>query len=464
MKNVFYLILILCPFFSYTQKNCDEQFFRQYSWIHVGNPAISDTFGFYVNIKYNQQGDLHVAYEDGAHSGRVTVMKFDGINWIPIGLPGFSEGMAEDVSLDFNPIDGSPYVAFRDVDNSEKSTVMRFNGADWETVGIRGFSAGNTEWTSLAFSELGEPYVAYMDYATTYNKATVMRFDGTNWVYVGIPGFSSGQAAYTSLAFNPSDHLPYLAFFDAAHSDKASVMRFSGTFWEYYGNPGFSRGVASYTRLAFSNAGQAYVSFMDDTYMKATVKTFNGSNWQTVGNESFSPEAPDFLNLAVSPSGIPYVIFRDHDTYPIGKASVMKFNGNNWEYVGIEGFSDYMAMETCITFMPSGQPVVAFWHDYPFDKITAMKYDSIFVGINEHQTSQFSLYPNPVATKLTIDLKNLPGIIDCIEITDIRGTKMTEVHSNERKIIFDIENYPTGIYFVKLKMDDSFYIGKFCKN
>lgn len=153
-------------------------------------------------------------------------MKFDGTNWVTVGMIGFSAGEIFYTSFAFNT-SNEPYVAYQDRANSYKATVMKFNGTNWVTVGVPGFSAGRADYPSLAFSNSNEPYVAYMDSANSY-KATVMKFDGTNWVPVGTAGFSAGYVAYTSLAFS-SNNEPYVAFSDSVNSYKATVMKFDGT-------------------------------------------------------------------------------------------------------------------------------------------------------------------------------------------------------------------------------------------
>ena len=123
-------------------------------------------------------------------------MKFDGTNWVNVGLAGFSSGGAAGTSLAFSP-SGEPYVAYKDEGNSGNASVMKFDGSNWTHVGNAGFSAGSGgDYISLAFSPSGQPYVAFTDSANYY-KANAMKFDGNNWVNVGNAGFSKGSAQGT---------------------------------------------------------------------------------------------------------------------------------------------------------------------------------------------------------------------------------------------------------------------------
>ena len=60
-------------------------------------------------------------------------------------------------------------------------------------------------------------------------------------------------------------------------------------------------------------------------------------SWGTVGSPDFSASITEYTSLAIDKNGIPYVAYGDDgDGY---KATVMKYNGTNWEVVGSTGFS-----------------------------------------------------------------------------------------------------------------------------
>jgi hypothetical protein len=254
---------------------------------------------------------------------------------------------------------------------------------DWVNVGNPHFSVGEALYTSLAISPSDQPYVAYSEVANSY-KATVMKFDGTNWVYVGNAGFSTGGAQWENLVFNPVDGQLYLAFGDDFRSGKATVMKYNGTSWVNVGNPGFSAGQATWVSLTFNSSGQPYVAYTDyGNSLKATVKTFNGSNWVTVGNVGFTPAEAECESLAFSPSGQLYVAFADDSSTPLRKASVMKFTGTAWVYVGNPGFSDGTTWSESLAFSPSGEPHVSYIDWAVSSKVSVMKYNGtswVYVG------------------------------------------------------------------------------------
>ena len=52
-------------------------------WLYISSLAFSPS-----------DNQPYVAYEDGGYSGPVTVMKFNGTNWVSVGNAGFSAGTA----------------------------------------------------------------------------------------------------------------------------------------------------------------------------------------------------------------------------------------------------------------------------------------------------------------------------------------------------------------------------------
>jgi hypothetical protein len=192
---------------------------------------------------------------------------------------------------------------------------------------------------------------------------------------------------------------------------------------------------------------------------------YDGINWGYVGGQGFSPGDAFGLRIAFNTSGQPHVAFGDGSAS--WKASVMKFDGTGWVYVGNAGFSETTVGGISFAFSPSGQPYVAY-NDLQFPpwwgKATVVKYDSVFTGIGEPNNTQLSLYPNPTSNSITLDCKSFPANLKYIEIEDLKGIRMFETQTYEKKVVLDVENYPTGIYFVKVKTESSTWVGKFCKD
>lgn len=457
MKTLFYIIFTLISIIGNAQQSWYKSSPMDYVWTYVGNAGFSDPGAVCESLVFGPSGEPYVAF----CCQKASVMKFDGTNWVAVGNANFSVGFAQYTSLAFSP-SGQPYVAYADGNGSHPASVMKFDGNNWVYVGNQGFSSAGVDNTSLAFSPAGEPYVAYSDWH--YNgRATVMKFDGYAWVSVGNPGFSSSYAGYTCLAFNQSGQ-PYVAFEDNGNSSRATVMKFDGNSWVNVGIAGFSAGAANSTSLAFSPSDEPYVAYQDaGNSGKASVMKFDGNNWVIAG-AGISADTVWYISLAFSPSGQPFVGYvTEADWMNSGKMTVIRFDGNSWVTVGNADFSAGSDRYTSLAFSPSGEAYVAFYESNNSYAASVMKFDSVFVGINEQHNSGISVYPNPSSNSITINFSNLSGNLSKIVIEDLKGKQMFEIQTRDSKIILDVGNYPAGMYFVKVKSKGSNWVGKFCK-
>jgi len=94
---------------------------------------------------------------------------------------------------------------------------------EWVNVGLPLFSPGDVEDVSVAIIS-GVPYVSFAN-ASGGHTASLMKFNGTSWVAVGTAGYSSTAANNLSLAFNGTT--PYVAFVDVANGGKVKVMKYA---------------------------------------------------------------------------------------------------------------------------------------------------------------------------------------------------------------------------------------------
>ncbi len=465
MKTFIYILFLLVPIVVYPQLDSYKSSPMDCIWQNVGNPGFSAGTINYTSIAVNPVNEQpYVAYVDiptgTGNVGPATVMRFDGNNWVNVGNAGFTTVNVGYTSIAFNPA-GEPYVAYgATCSTPNQATVMKFFENNWLLVGNGGFSQGQAAYTSLAFSPAGQLYVVFMDMSNS-NKTTVMKFDGTNWANVGIPGFSAGEAWYENIGFSPSGEL-YISYWNYSFGHRATVMKFNGTDWVCVGNSFCTEGRAENPSLAVNPLdGQPYLAYTDTiNAYKATVIRFDGTNWVNVGNAGFSTGYASAINLAFSPSGQPYIFYWDNY---LTNSVVKKFDGTNWLNVGASGFSGGYISYTSLAFSPSGLPYVAYQDYINSDKATVMKYD-FPTGLNEQQESGLTLYPNPVTTILNVNFTKNDGKIKVIEVHDIQGKIMSFSQTSQDKVILNTQDYPIGIYILKVKTEKSNYIGKFCKD
>jgi hypothetical protein len=284
------------------------------SWINVGTEGFSEGMASYLSLAFSPYGQPYVAYQDLSVwlTRKATVMKFNGTDWVNVGgdSTGFSVGAVDYTSLAFSPTDSLPYVAYSDGENSGKATVMKFDGTNWVNVGNEGFSAGYAGYSSLAFCPTDSlPYVAYQDWGNS-GKATLMKLAGTDWINVGNAGFSADTVAYTNLAFSPTDGRPYVAYMDYGQTQKATVM--------YYGASAGIYELQSSQISIYPNPATDKITVEISGALKETnLAIVDMEGQQLITRQLTEPKTQiDISNL---PSGVYFVRVTNDKTVEVGK-------------------------------------------------------------------------------------------------------------------------------------------------
>ena len=134
-----------------------------------------------IDLKYNSNGDLYIAYLDGSNGSKGTVRKFSGTAWELVGVKTFTDGFANAFSMGFDQL-GNPIVAHSgDIggaawngDPAPAKAYIFLNGS-WGPIGTGQVSTGNAENSSVAIHSDGTIYVSYGDLDND-NKLSVRKF------------------------------------------------------------------------------------------------------------------------------------------------------------------------------------------------------------------------------------------------------------------------------------------------
>lgn len=304
------------------------------------------------------------------------VITVDCIDWEILGSEGFSDSGIFMNMVAVAP-DGTPYAGYKN--SSDKYIVKKFNGDDWELVGTDNWSGTTIDCPKLVIAPNGTPYVIYMNSDT---KVEVRKWTGTAWEIAGA-AFNHSTTAEgwrPSLAFS-TDSTPYAVYQNTHLMDLAyiSVQKFTGTDWVLVGIENFSAKIKDESaRIAIAPDGTPYVSFeswIDNDNQSTSVMKFDGSNWVLVGTEKFSDGNARSTSIQISSDNIPYVAFQDWGGSSAQTASVMKFNGTAWIYVGTRQFSSGVNASMMSFALDSDDlPYIAFSDMDKNNQATVMKF------------------------------------------------------------------------------------------
>jgi len=404
---------------------------------------------------------------------KATVIRFNGSSWDTVGIPEFSESVADYISMAIDR-NNTPYVVFQDGAYSYEPTVMKFTAGSWQLVGNPGFAPDAphfnqaVDYSDIAIDKNGTPYIGYAN-AFNGNKAVVMKYDGNNWVAVGGSSVSDGAAYYLSLAID-SMGAPYIAYQDRAHDEKASVMKYDGSSWVSVDSIGFSSDSVRYTSIAFDKNDIPYLAYSDgNDSNKATVVKYNGTDWVTVGNAGLSAGETQYEHIAIDKNGIPYVVYWDLGV-PYYAIKAEKYNGTEWVNVGNGIVSGGAAPDPVnqggsypsIAIDNEGTPYIAYFVPLPVNILWGGKvkrYGLPGTGISTTNTSplhHLSISPNPNNGNFTIE-GLLPSNIRDIDlrVIDVSGKIIWEenIEAKKGKVNIPInlnQGIACGIYFIKL--------------
>jgi N-acetylneuraminic acid mutarotase len=200
-----------------------------------------------------------------------------------------------------------------------------------------------------------------------------------------------------------------------------------------------------------SGFGTRKISVTFNDSMSSGIIQVYGNN--LCGNGDISPQ----FHVQVNPLPPRPVINEKGDTL-ISSAPF----GNQWFYNGI-----LLVNDTGQTYLVSPYLPGYYWTQVTLNGCVSDTSNHIYcssVAVNEQQELKLSMYPNPGTDILSIVFNKANDNSKFIEIYELSGKKVFESQTRERKIIIRTNNYPSGIYFIKLKTRDSVFIEKFCKN
>ena len=231
-----------------------------------------------------------VAFQDGNLANKLSVIAYDGTSWANVGNAGFSQGMADHISIKLDSYSQSTYVSFIDKDNGNKASVAKFTGSSWAIIGTAGFTSQPISILKLAIDNSGTPCVAFSDNGNA-GKISVMQFYASSWSLVESSGFSTGGIGYVDILINTTENSPVVVYADNGLSSKAVVKRYTkciANIPSIAGNTNqYCLGATPSTLVANADAGYFLKWWGKDSIGGTSISTSSAPDVSTVGKISY---------------------------------------------------------------------------------------------------------------------------------------------------------------------------------
>ncbi|WP_353571079.1 fibronectin type III domain-containing protein [Candidatus Albibeggiatoa sp. nov. BB20] len=189
------------------------------------------------------------------------------------------------------------------------------------------------------------------------------------WSIIGEKGFKSSTLSSIksqkvdsfSLASGKNNKL-YLAYTNLGiGGGLLTALEWDGTEWHTLGQPDILGNKGKAAPQAYDldihsdHQDVPYITF-GNASRKASVIKWENNDWQFVGSEGFSAAKAYHLSLSISSENAPYVAYKDTEN---GYQTTMRYwNESSWESVGLEGFSGFRISDICTVLDSRDVPYV----------------------------------------------------------------------------------------------------------
>lgn len=139
-----------------------------------------------------------------------------------------------------------------------------------------------------------------------------------------------------------------------------------------------------------------------------------------------------------------------------GETGVYKLSDNtwHWEHTGLEYWTNALSGNAEMLFAAKG-----------YQGIWGCPLNQFIVSSDENPLIQsfVSVYPNPAGNQITIDTRTTPGENTFLTIINTNGRQLINHCLSEPSAILDVQAFPPGLYFVRIKDDRTVKFVKFVK-
>ncbi len=421
--------------------------------------TITEAFSDWILLGEEGFTDMEIYNSDLAmnSAGEPMIMTLNGIDQLMV----FSYDEEFDEWSQFgNALNVDPFQASFCLDNDDNPVafdgagkIWRMQDGDWSQVGDD-LPVGSYLYTSVVVSEDDHIHAVYFDSPNDESKS--VEWDGTDWI-ANAP-FTDDVALWNKLKLDDFGQPAVIYGTDGTTVAYSEVAVFNGTDWEVLGNDYIEPNFQTYFDhdFAFKFDGTCYAALTIGTpSQKLNIYEFDGVEW-SLHTEDLGQGPTASCSIEVDDDGQIFVAYRDENQG--GQTTVKRYNGSNWTFVGLPGFTN-PATNQKIKFDNDGIPYVAYQDQNFTGNMSCKKFDTIEEdpdGIGELSREAINIYPNP--TNGLFRIEGIPG--NRFEVFNTHGKliKSGSLHYEVQEI--DLTNVTPGIYVVRVLDERSYRTGK----
>lgn len=485
-KHINIIIILIIPFFTFGQ------------WTQIGNDidgeSINDQSGYSVSI--SADGNIvaiggRTNSDNGSASGHLRVYENIAGNWTQKGndIDGIaaSDRFGSSVSLS---ADGNT-VAVGAPDNNDNGfesghvRIFEFQSNDWIQIGdeIAGEVFSDHSGFSVSLSDDGS-YVAIgapdngvtTGEGSNFGHVRVYENQSNNWVQIGddIDGEAVEDKSGNSVSLNADGSIvaigAHLNDGTAPGAGHVRVYRNESGSWEQLGSDidGEATNDRFGSSVSLNNEGNILAVGAIDNNGIGHVRIFENQSdtWIQIGSDIDGEAIEDDFGISVSLSAEGNILavgaYRNNGFGgDAGHVRIYKNISNVWEQVDNdidgEAIQDRSGGSVSLSADGSIVAVGAYLNDgngANSGHVRVFSNANVFLDVESNNFNHnFSIYPNPVKTYVTIDLGEIYATSK-IKIYDILGKLIdVQVNGNKRIINIDTKHYQKGLYFIEIESE-----------
>ena len=420
----------------------------QEDWIQIGNAGFSPGDVDKTDIEISPQGEIFVM---AVLDNQVYVYKLENDKWTQQGTVLSAQFNRPTMAL--HP-DGVPYVF-------TLGTVYKLEEGEWNQIGDQ-LPGPDYIFSDIIVAGDGTPFVTYFSPPAT---TVAYRFTGTNWEQAGT--MTNGVGVWMRFKLDNQGNPLVIYGTDGSSIAYSEVAHWNGVDWNLLGSyiePN-SQTYFDHDVVMTPNGDLFAVLTIGAGEQRLNAYQLINGEWELV-SDNFASGATSNCNLETDIDGNIIASYRDENLG--GRTSTMKYQNNEWSYMGLPGFTS-IAEAQSMAVDSDGVPYVAYNDNNESGKVTVNKYEDLTSNILEvtHVDYGLKIYPNPNDGNFILEFKEGTSyqIIDALGQI-VLTEELSSSFSNEQLRYQNIsirENLQKGIFYIRIMGEKGIQVVKFVK-